>query len=326
MHKCILIITMMAAVIGISACAGAKPREAESSNKGSIEAPLTMETEAPLPMIYVQGQLYRLFSEQREPMGDSGSVTGHIQSSVETDETPMEEEQSNFGGVGKPYCLDKDHGQLVAMINDEWQRFTAVNLEVTPVDVDRLSKPMDLLGADGMELNYIGKDIIVFHSFAGVFVCKFTEDGWVLSQTLDLEPLEGTATQGDNFTLIRADGQAVWISPKCYAPDNEIPVTYKYLIAENRLELAGRFQEEEDDYLRWSYSEEGMALKETVRSKLEQEGMVISNLYPVLYMDSEVYGFIAVDSGERSSIQYGRYWKASGEVKLETISVKMSGN
>ena len=326
MHKCILIITMMAAAIGISACTGAKPSEVESPDKESIEAPLPMETEVPLPMIYVQGQLYRLFSEQREPMGDSGSVTGHNMSSVETDETPMEEEQSNFGEVGSPYCLDKDHGQLVAMINDEWLRFTAVNLEATPVDLNRLSKPMDLLGADGMELNYIGEDIIVFHSFAGVFVCTFTEDGWVLSQTLDLEPLEGTATQGDNFTLIRADGKAVWISPKCYAPDNEIPVTYKYLIAENRLELAGRFQEEEDDYLRWSYSEEGMALKESVRSKLEQEGMVISNLYPVLYMDSVVYGFIAVDSGERSSIQYGRYWKASGEVKLETIPVKMPGD
>lgn len=70
--------------------------------------------------------------------------------------------------------------------------------------------------------------------------------------------------------MIKADGQSVWISPKCYAPDNEIPVTYRYLISENRLELAGRFQEKEDMYLKWSYSEEAMDRRETIYHKLEQ--------------------------------------------------------
>lgn len=82
------------------------------------------------------------------------------------------------------------------MINDEWLRFTAVNLEASPVDLDNISEPTELLGTDGIELNYIGDGIIVFHSCAGVFVCEWREDGWVLNQTLDLAPLEADATQG----------------------------------------------------------------------------------------------------------------------------------
>lgn len=331
MFKCILTVIVVA-VVGMTACTGtgntdyaetvsATFSDAETSAEDREELPLAKETDESLPMLYVQGQLYRLLSEQGEPMGDSDAVTGHIQSSVEQDETPAEEGQSNFGEVGNPYCLDEDYGELVAMINDEWLRFTAVNLEVSPVDLESISEPMNLLGANGIELNYIGDDTIVFHSFAGVFVCELTEDGWALSRTLDLVPLEATATQGDNLTIIGADGQEVWISPKCYAPDNEIPVTYRYLISENRLELAGRFQEKEDMYLKWSYSEEAMAKKETVYQTLNQKGMLISNLYPILYMDSEVYGFIVVDSGAEtfSPLQYGRYWDASRKLELEPI-------
>lgn len=330
MRKCILILAVTAIVIGTAACAEAPlTRETDEVIDGNyvVESMAdTPETVELLPMIYVQGRLYRLFSEQREPMGDSGSVTGHIQSTVGQDETPAEEGQSNFGEVGNPYCLDEEQGELVAMINDEWLRFTAVNLEVRPVDLNSLSKPVDLWGTDGIELNYIGDRIIVFHSFAGIFVCERTEDGWVLGQTLDLSPLEADATQGDGFTMVKADGQEVRISPNCYAPDNEIPVTYRYLISENRLELAGRFQEEEDANLKWSYSDATMARKETIYNKLGQEGILISNLYrpdldSVKQMDSEVYGFIAVGSGdgEAISLQYGCYWEAAGRLELELI-------
>lgn len=350
MRKYILIVTV-AAVVGMTACAGtgnsdnartvsAVFSDAETSDKDREETPLdgetehgadekylkestagTQETVEPLPMLYAQGRLYRLLSELEEPMGDADAVTGYIQSSVGQGEAPAEEGQSNFGEIGNPYCLDEAHGELVSMINDVWLRFTAVDLEVSPVDLDSISEPAELLGADGIELNYIGDGIIVFHSFAGVFVCEWTEDGWVLNQTLDLAPLEANVTQGDNFTMIKTDGQVVWISPKCYAPDNKIPVTYRYLIAENRLELAGRFQEKEDMHLKWSYSEEAMARRETIYHKLAQRGLLLSNLYPVLYMDSEVYGFIAVDSGAAalSPPQYGRYWEASGKLELEPI-------
>ena len=278
--------------------------------------------EKALPMLYINGQLYRLLSKQEEPMGDSGCVDGYIFSSVDPEEEPTEHEQSNFGSEGNPYCLEEKYGELVALVDDEWLRFTAVNLIAQPVNSDLLTSDSALLGADGIELNYADSERLVFHSYAGLFRCEKSNDNWVMKQSLNLKPLEANATQGDHYSYISADRDAALISPNCYAPDNEIPVTLRYLFAEGKLELIGRFQDYTDSNLVWSYSEEAMSIRQKLCDKPGLNGLWISNLYPIAEMNSNVYGFIVVGSDGLESIQYGLYWSDLDQLDLESVKVQ----
>lgn len=237
-----------------------------------------------LPMAYVKGRLYRLLSSE-----------------------------------GSPYCLDEENGRLDVQAADKWMRFTAVNLTVKPADLDRMSDNLNLLGADGIELNYADHGQIVFHSFGGLFQCINTGEGWKINRTLDLGSLGAGATQGDSFSLITADKDGAFISPECYSPKTEIPVTYRFLFADNRLELTGRFEDKPDSAMGWSYSEEAMALRETVQKKLGQEALWISNLYPVMDMDSNVYGFITLGDRGLETLGYGRYWSDLDRLELEAV-------
>lgn len=336
MSKYIIILGTAITIIGLTACFQQQkfpnPETVNTVSETTIaslpaitELETTAEmaaTEKALPMLYINGQLYRLLSRLGEPMGDSGCVDGYILSSVDPEEVPTEHEQSNFGSEGTPYCLEEEYGELVAMVADEWLRFTAVDLIAQPVNYDLLISDLALLGADGIELNYADSERLVFHSYAGLFRCEKNSDNWVMKQSLDLKPLEANATQGDHYSYISADRDTALISPKCYASDNEIPVTFRYLFAEGKLELVGRFQDYTDSNLVWSYSEEAMSIRQKLSEKPDLNGLWISNLYPIAEMNSNVYGFIVVGAKGLESIRYGLYWSDLDQLELEPVRVQ----
>ncbi|WP_024346431.1 hypothetical protein [Lacrimispora indolis] len=341
MSKYIIILGTAITIIGLTACfqqqkfpnpetvntvsettIASLPAITEFETTAEMAAAEMAATEKALPMLYINGQLYRLLSRLGEPMGDSGCVDGYILSSVDPEEVPTEHEQSNFGSEGTPYCLEEEYGELVAMVADEWLRFTAVDLIAQPVNYDLLISDLALLGADGIELNYADSERLVFHSYAGLFRCEKNSDNWVMKQSLDLKPLEANATQGDHYSYISADRDTALISPKCYASDNEIPVTFRYLFAEGKLELVGRFQDYTDSNLVWSYSEEAMSIRQKLSEKPDLNGLWISNLYPIAEMNSNVYGFIVVGAKGLESIRYGLYWSDLDQLELEPVRVQ----
>ncbi|MBE7721376.1 MAG: hypothetical protein E7243_17955 [Lacrimispora celerecrescens] len=341
MSKYIIILGTAITIIGLTACfqqqkfpnpetvntvsettIASLPAITELETTAEMAAAEMAATEKALPMLYINGQLYRLLSGLGEPMGDSGCVDGYILSSVDPEEVPTEHEQSNFGSEGTPYCLEEEYGELVAMVADEWLRFTAVDLIAQPVNYDLLISDLALLGADGIELNYADSERLVFHSYAGLFRCEKNSDNWVMKQSLDLKPLEANATQGDHYSYISADRDTALISPKCYASDNEIPVTFRYLFAEGKLELVGRFQDYTDSNLVWSYSEEAMSIQQKLSEKPDLNGLWISNLYPIAEMNSNVYGFIVVGAKGLESIRYGLYWSDLDQLELEPVRVQ----
>lgn len=341
MSKYIIILGTAITIIGLTACfqqqkfpnpetvntvsettIASLPAITELETTAEMAAAEMAATEKALPMLYINGQLYRLLSRLGEPMGDSGCVDGYILSSVDPEEVPTEHEQSNFGSEGTPYCLEEEYGELVAMVADEWLRFTAVDLIAQPVNYDLLISDLALLGADGIELNYADSERLVFHSYAGLFRCEKNSDNWVMKQSLDLKPLEANATQGDHYSYVSADRDTALISPKCYASDNEIPVTFRYLFAEGKLELVGRFQDYTDSNLVWSYSEEAMSIRQKLSEKPDLNGLWISNLYPIAEMNSNVYGFIVVGAKGLESIRYGLYWSDLDQLELEPVRVQ----
>lgn len=281
------------------------------------------ETE-PLPMLYANNRLYRLLSEREEPLGDAASVTGHIESSVEAQEIPGKNGQSNFGGVGNPYSLDETSDELTALVGEHWLRFTAADFQAEPVDLQKLSgDARELIGTDGVELLYADQDTAVFRCAAGLFVCRHAITGWSIAQTLDLAAMGAGATQGDAYSLVTAGSEEALISPECYSPDQEIPVTCRYLYSENRLELKGRFEAVTDPELKWGNSEEGMAVQEMLRKEIgeENKALWISNLYPAGKSDTEAYRFIAVEDTGLKSLQYGIYNKTLEHVTMLPVAV-----
>ena len=312
----------MAVMAGSAGCSRVPHRDPADRTENAYSVMNTgaaAKKEEFLPMVYVKGRLYRLLRETEDPVGDTGCLSGHIRSSVGQEETPSMEGQSNFGNEGSPYCLDDENGRLDVQAADKWMRFTAVDLTVKPADLDRMSDNLNLLGADGIELNYADHGQIVFHSFAGLFQCVNTGEGWKINRSLDLDSLGAGATQGDSFSLITADKDGAFISPECYSPKPEIPVTYRYLFADNRLELNGRFEDKPDSVMQWSHSQEAAAIRETIREKMGQEALWVSNLYPVMDMDVNVYGFITLGDRGLESLGYGRYWKDVDRLELEAI-------
>ena len=54
-------------------------------------------------------------TDETGPMGDSGCIGGHIESSVSKDNIPNEHEQSNFGCIGNPYTYDDGNGTIMVV-------------------------------------------------------------------------------------------------------------------------------------------------------------------------------------------------------------------
>jgi len=59
------------------------------------------------------------------PMGISDAIEGTIKSTVNANEIPQKNGQSNFGEVGASYTDDADLGFIMVQINDEWYVFYA---------------------------------------------------------------------------------------------------------------------------------------------------------------------------------------------------------
>lgn len=201
-------------------------------------------------------------------------------------------------------------------------------LEAKEVDIKQLmteeNSAGDFLGADGLELNYADDSRIIFHSHAGLFICDKDGENWQLTHTLDFAPLEANVTQGDHASLIWADREEVLIMPRRYAPDNDNPITYRYLISEKRLEKTDGFQEQEDLALTWSYSEEGMKRMQQMYANMQQENVSLSNLYPVGGLDTGVYGFVSVgydDLNALQSLQYGSYDENTDNLEMKEIII-----
>ena len=58
------------------------------------------------------------------PMGDSGSIEGEINSSVEAEEIPTKNGSSNFGCIGNSYTYDFGDGFIMVLLEDkEWHCF-----------------------------------------------------------------------------------------------------------------------------------------------------------------------------------------------------------
>ncbi|WP_294150495.1 hypothetical protein [uncultured Clostridium sp.] len=76
-------------------------------------------------LLMAGGKLYYGTSEIG-PMGDAGSVDGHITASLKPEETPDTEGQSNFDCIGNPYTLDFGDGMIMVLSDDkEWHIFRA---------------------------------------------------------------------------------------------------------------------------------------------------------------------------------------------------------
>ena len=70
-------------------------------------------------IIMINNKLYYGTSETG-PMGDSGCVEGNILSSVEKNEIPTENGQSNFGYIGNPYTSDFGNGKIMVQTDNNW--------------------------------------------------------------------------------------------------------------------------------------------------------------------------------------------------------------
>ena len=75
-------------------------------------------------IIMVNDKLYYGTTETG-PMGFSDAIEGTIQSTVNANEIPQKNGQSNFGEVGASYTDDADLGFIMVQINDEWYVFYA---------------------------------------------------------------------------------------------------------------------------------------------------------------------------------------------------------
>ena len=52
------------------------------------------------------------------PMGDANAVEGEIVSSVDSNEIPSQNAESNFGCIGNPYTYDFDDGWVMILMDD----------------------------------------------------------------------------------------------------------------------------------------------------------------------------------------------------------------
>jgi beta-lactamase regulating signal transducer with metallopeptidase domain len=85
------------------------------------------------------------------------------------------------------------------------------------------------LGPDIPFLDYASDDIVIFHSYFGLFVYELDSRQFIRS--LDLAPIDCQATQGDNFCTVSvsADGNTVQLHPAASES------MYVYIISDNTL-------------------------------------------------------------------------------------------
>lgn len=102
---------------------GAAESQDSSTQPSSGLSPEIADSEFENRILIVDGKIY-YGTSKIGPMGDAGSVDGHISSSVSPDGIPYEEGQSNFGCVGNPYTWDFGDGAIMVLSEDEeWHIF-----------------------------------------------------------------------------------------------------------------------------------------------------------------------------------------------------------
>lgn len=112
-----------------------------------------------IPMVRVNGVLYYSTNETRT--FQDKFADGQITSSADGSETPVQDDQSNFGKEFD-YRYGSDEGELYININDTWERFKSKRL--TLEQLLTLSKKGNLTWSDfdGFEYMDIGFGLMVF--------------------------------------------------------------------------------------------------------------------------------------------------------------------
>lgn len=177
----------------------------------------------------------------------------------------------------------------------------ALDLEEFARAEDAVSR---FLGADGMLLDYADDDTRVFHTYAGLFVCQDSTDGWQLTRALDLAPLGANYTQGDNAAKVWADDVCAHIQ----TPDE----TYRYTYASGALDTVSDAAPPDQPEPDWSFGEEGSALTQQLT---EETGQILSNPYP---LDAENAAFVAV-SPDVLALYASVYAPETGSWTLEPV-------
>lgn len=94
----------------------------DESGIGAREGSVLKEVPPADRLLRTYGRLYR-GTNDTGPMGDAGSVSGTITSTVTDGSVPTEDGQTNFGAVGNQYTWDSGDGFIMVFIDDEWYCF-----------------------------------------------------------------------------------------------------------------------------------------------------------------------------------------------------------
>ncbi len=127
----------------------------------------------------------------------------------------VEQNGEHAGGQAEGQSGEHAEGQAAgqtgeqAEVLDETQSGSAT-ADVTSIvlSTPKLS-PEQIIGADMAELDYASDDIVIFHSYFGLFVYDLNSGRIV--QSLDLKPIGCSATQGDDYcdVTVSTDGKTV---------------------------------------------------------------------------------------------------------------------
>lgn len=134
--KPLLLLTLaLGLTLGLLTGCGQSGSPASHSAPASQSAPeesSPAETQDPVapadlpPLVMVDGQLYQDTGRESTLTGRCGVLDGEITSSVDAQEVPSEDGQSNFG-TGFGYQLGAEPDTIEVYLNETWMVFAAVD-------------------------------------------------------------------------------------------------------------------------------------------------------------------------------------------------------
>ena len=171
----------------------------------------------------------------------------------------------------------------------------------------------DVLGADGVILDYADEDIVVFHGYAGLFV--YDRKSFQIVGAVDLEEIGCNMTQGDNTCVITvsSDGEFVNIVPvgkyetftyydetSAYSKQCEEQVVYRYNIQYQSLQKCR--QSEIADFEEFEGAFEGLLPTAQYVEGVENTQGFYSN--SCVEVSDGVYGYLTCSTGLWKDICY----------------------
>lgn len=117
MKRFIAVVLGCACVLGLVSCGRTVHKTAEETGAGSSEGGEF------IPMVMVDGTLYLGTGHESTVEARCGVMDGEITSTVEGNETPTQDDQSNFG-AGYGYQYGPRKGTIEIYMNDKWCVFT----------------------------------------------------------------------------------------------------------------------------------------------------------------------------------------------------------